>query len=368
MTQCLPPLLTPLDTALVRLLGGLDSVAPIELPLADARGCVAAEMPPLAACPPHDIAAVDGWALSAGDVVGASSYSPAQLAALPAWVEAGDAMPSGCDCVLDAAAVDTSGPIAEVLADGVPGRGVRRAGSDHAGGKPVVAAGLEIRTHHLLLARAAGLKTLSVRRPRLRLVNVPGGTATAAVIAELARTAGADAIVVEARARDAESVADAADSVACDLLLTIGGSGPGRCDATVAALSECGELLAHGIALHPGKTTALGRIGTVPVIALPGSPDQALAAWLALALPLLDRLSGRQSRKPVSLPLARKVASGVGIAELALLANDRGTWLPLAAGDLPLQAIARADAWLLVPANSEGFAAGAAVDAYLMWE
>jgi len=42
--------------------------------------------------------------------------------------------------------------------------------------------------------------------------------------------------------------------------------------------------------------------------------------------------------------------------------------LPLAAGELPLQAIVRADAWLLINGNGEGFAAGAPVDAYLMPE
>src|SRR5512144_1547396 len=98
MTQRLPPSLTPLDAALAGLLRELPPVAPIALPLADALGCVAAEMPVLKAYPPHDIAAVDGWALRANDLVGASSYSPLPLTAPPVWVEAGDAMPAACDC------------------------------------------------------------------------------------------------------------------------------------------------------------------------------------------------------------------------------------------------------------------------------
>ena len=68
----------------------------------------------------------------------------------------------------------------------------------------------------------------------------------------------------------------------------------------------------------------------------------------------------------MTLPLARKIASSVGIAEIALLAREGDAWLPLAIGDLPLQAIARADAWLAVPGGSEGFAAGTAVDAYML--
>ena len=186
------------------------------------------------------------------------------------------------------------------------------------------------------------------------------------MIAESARAAGAEVACAEAAGRDPGSIAGALEPGACDLLLTIGGSGVGRTDAVVMALAERGEVLAHGIALQPGRTSAVGRIGNVPVIALPGAPDQALAAWWTLALPVLDRLSGRQKRQAGTLPLARKIASSVGIAEIVLLERNDGAWMPLAAGDLSLQTIARADAWLAVPGGAEGFAAGTPVDAYIL--
>ncbi|MGY4368110.1 molybdopterin biosynthesis enzyme [Bradyrhizobium sp. LB1.3] len=63
MTQRLPPSLTPLDTALAALLKGLDPLAPVQLPLTEAAGCIAAGTPLLAAHPPRDVAAADGWAL-----------------------------------------------------------------------------------------------------------------------------------------------------------------------------------------------------------------------------------------------------------------------------------------------------------------
>ncbi len=93
---------------------------------------------------------------------------------------------------------------------------------------------------------------------------------------------------------------------------------------------------------------------------LPGAPDQALAAWWTLALPVLDRLSGRRPRKTVNLPLARKIASSVGIAEIVLLERKQDIWVTLAVGELSLDAIARAEAWLVVSGGSEGFAAGSA--------
>jgi molybdopterin molybdotransferase len=367
-TQRLPASLTPLDVALAALAHRLEPVAPVELPLAEALGCVAGAMPPLQAFPPRNIAAADGWALRARDLAGASSYSPLPLANPPAWVEAGDAIPDDCDCVVDSDAVDQAGPMVQVLAEAIPGQGVRRIGGDIAAGS-VMGIGRQIRPLDLLIARAAGLEKLNVRRPRLRLVNIAatsGQAATASLISELARAAGADTIVAEAMGRDVTAIAKAVDIGACDVLVTIGGSGVGRSDAAIAALAQRGEVIAHGIALQPGRTSAVGWVGEIPVIALPGAPDQALAAWWTLVLPVLDKLSGRQPRQPVTLPLARKIASSVGIAEIVLLETKEGAWMPLAIGDLSLETIARADAWLVVSGAAEGFAAGTPVDAYML--
>jgi molybdopterin biosynthesis enzyme len=368
ITQCLPAALIRLETAVAILLHELEADAPEELPLAEALGCVAAEMSALPSAPVHDLAAADGWAVNANDVVGASSYSPLAVVRPPTWVNAGDAMPQHCDCVLDVDAVDTSGPIVEVIVEGVPGQGIRRAGSNIAADHPAMASGHLIRPRDLLTARIAGLETLNVRRPKLCIVNLPGGTATAHLIADHARANGAHVTEIEAAARDAASIADVLDSTGTDLLIAVGGSGVGRNDATVTALARRGEVLAHGVALQPGRTVAIGRADAVPVLVMPGTPDHALAAWFALALPALERLSRRRSREPRLLPLSRKIASSVGLAEIALLEERDGAWLPLAIGDLPLHVMARADAWLLIPGSSEGFAAGTPVDAYLWRE
>jgi molybdopterin biosynthesis enzyme len=361
--------LTPLDTALAMLLDGHASVEPGELPLAEALGSVTAQMPPLRALPACDVAAADGWAFRARDLVGASSYSPLPLAQPPIWVEAGDPLPGDCDCVVDADLVESSGPLAEVVAEAIPGQGVRRTGQDLAEASAIMSAGRPLRALDLLVARAAGLKTLRVRRPRLHLVNVRATAAdnvTAPLVAELAEAAGAAVLRFDATGRDAASIARALDAQTCDLIISIGGTGVGRGDATVQALAMQGKVLAHGIALAPGRTAAIGKVGNVPVIALPGAPDQALAAWWTLALPVLDRLSARQTRPALRLPLARKIASGVGVTEIALLQKIDDSWMPLASGDLSLDAMARADGWLAISAGSEGFAAATPVDAYIL--
>ena len=90
-----------------------------------------------------------------------------------------------------------------------------------------------------------------MRRPRLRIVNVPGGTVTADLIAESARNAGAEVVASLPAARDAASIATALDGGACDLLLIVGGSGVGRTDATVTALRERGEVSLMALPCSP---------------------------------------------------------------------------------------------------------------------
>lgn len=259
-TQRLPASLTPPDVALGALLRELKPVAANGRPSPDATGCNVAGIPEVKAWPPHDVAAVDGWALRASDLVGASSYSPLALMTQPVWVEAGERIPDGCDCVLDDDSVDRTGPLAQVLAEAIPGQGIRRKGGEIADASRISGAW---RTGDLLPA---------LHRPRLRVVNVPGGILTAKLIAGSLRKAGIDVAFVEAAARDPASIVKALDAGTCDLLLVIGGSGVGRTDATVVALAECGEVIAHGLALQPGRTAAIGRIETVPVIALPARP------------------------------------------------------------------------------------------------
>jgi molybdopterin biosynthesis enzyme len=353
-TQRLPASLTPLDVALAALLRDLGMVAPRWDARPDAPPPALAEVPELKAWPSHDVAAVDGWALSASDLVGASSFTPLPLSRLPVWVEAGDRMPDGCDCVIDEDAIDLMGPIAQALSEAIPGQGVRRKSGAIADPSRIAGAWRPGDLRH------AGL--------RLRVVNVPGGAVTAKLIACGLREAGIKVMFVEAATRDAASVAGLLDGSGCDLLITIGGGGVGRTDATVIALAERGEVIAHGLALQPGRTAAVGRIARTPVIALPGAPDQALAVWWALVLPVLDRLSGRQTQPTATLSLARKIASSVGIAEVVLLERQGDGWMPLSVGDLPFAMIARADAWLLVPGGSEGHAAGTPVNAYMLRE
>ena len=182
--------------------------------------------------------------------------------------------------MLEPELLEQTGPIVQVISEAIPGAGVRRVGEDMKAESTPVLAGKMLGPLDVAVARAIGLERLAVRCPRLRIVNVPatnGVSPTAQLVAEAARHVGADVICIDAAGRDATSVANELDVKSCDMLLTIGGTGIGRADATIGALAARNALLAHGVALQPGRTAAIGRIGRCPIVALPGSLDQALA-------------------------------------------------------------------------------------------
>jgi molybdopterin molybdotransferase len=361
------PELSRVETALALLTEGLTPIAAVDLPLSEALGAVAAEAAPIPMpLPAADTAVVDGFAFRAADLLGASYYSPVVPAGPLLWVEAGGTLPPGCDCVVEAGLVDRSGPLVEICGEAVAGHGVRRRGEDLPAGHLPVTAGQRIRAVDILVAQEAGLSDLPVRRPLLHLLDVAsatGSTASTRLVAACARAAGAAIVAGDPVARDVTAIGEAVVATACDLVVLVGGTGTGHGDVTAEALAARGVLLAHGVALEPGTTTAVGRIGQVPVIALPGAPDQALAAFRMFVEPVLDRLSGRHPPPARTLPLARKIASTVGVTELVLLREVDGAWLPLAIGRFPLHRLAGADAWLAVPGASEGFAAGTPVAA-----
>ncbi|MDB5507813.1 MAG: molybdopterin-binding protein [Hyphomicrobiales bacterium] len=360
--------LTPLDVASRMLMKQLAPVPSRLVPLAEAYGRYGAASHEFAAAMPRrHTAACDGWAMRASDLVGASSYAPVPLTTPLHWIEAGDDLPEGADCVVDPAAVDLVGPLPLIVLESFPGENIRRAGQDLAENWLADFEGRKLDAFDLLAAEQAGLTHVQVRAPRVALVDIPsrsGAQATASLIERFVRAAGADVSRTSARDRGLDATAEALRAAAdADLILTIGGTGVGRQDHAVDAIERAGQVLAHGLALRPGRTAALGSLGARPVIALPGLPDQALAVWWALVEPVLAALSAARPASPRGLVLERKIASSIGLAEIVLLAQRDQRLDPLATGDLPLQRLRGATHVLVVGGDSEGCAPGTEVHA-----
>ena len=87
-----------------------------------------------------------------------------------------------------------------------------------------------------------------------------------------------------------------------------------------------------------------------------------MAIWLLIGRYLVAKLAGGSiADMPVTLPLKRKVTSTIGLTELVPVSCAGGVAEPLASGYLSLESLARSDGWIVVPAESEGFAAGTPV-------
>jgi molybdopterin molybdotransferase len=353
--------LTPLAEVLALIDAEVKSVTPRTLDVVAAAGrTLAAD----AAAPTRPAAATalhDGWALAADLTLGAGTYAPTLLPRMPTRVEAGQAMPPDTDSVAPFDAVKTTSAGAEALITINPGDGVLPVGGDCDPALPLRRAGDRLRPTDLAAFAAAGIARVTVREPRVRVLPLRGSTivnaAARAVAADIERRGGAVRLDEAGRGLDVAIGAESADCI-----VGIGGTGSGRNDISVHVLAREGRVAVHGMALAPGETAALGFAGTCPVLLLPGRLDAALAVWMVVGRRLLAQLAaGRHNDPADTLTLARKVASAVGLAELVPVRRNDDQAEPLASRYLPLSSLTRADGWILVPAESEGYAAGSSV-------
>jgi molybdopterin molybdotransferase len=353
--------LTPLRAILALIESRVSLVKARKCATAAAAGLSLADDIVTAERPTGSIALADGFAVDAAAVADAGPYAPVLLASLPQWVEAGEALPSGTDAVAPLDAITQRGERVEVIAPVVTGQGVLPAGGDAAAQTVLRRSGERLRDIDCAVAAAVGFAELSVREPRIWIAR---GRAAAtppvdAGVSMLARFVGKTGGATHGELTDLhEALArDEADAV-----IAIGGTGGGRDDESVRTLARLGRVETHGIAISPGETAAFGFAGERPVLLIPGRIDAALALWLLIGRHLVAKLAGGSvADAPTVVPLKRKVTSTIGMTELIPVSCAGGMAEPLASGYLSLTALAHSDGWIAVPADSEGFPAGAQV-------
>jgi molybdopterin molybdotransferase len=347
--------LTPIADALARLDTLVGPATPRVAGLSLALGRILAEDVVIAAPIPSTARALrDGWALRSDLTTDASGYAPAALP-FAMRIDVGEMLPGDADAVAPLDAVAMRDGAAQALAPVAPGEGVLPAGADAAGRATLLSSGRRLGGIEIAVLAAAGVDEVRVRAPRLRLARAGAASdavidATIACIGDSISSQGGVATVAAY-----ENLAGAFADSDADAVIVVGGTGSGRRDASVRTLAALGEVLVHGVALLPGEATALGTVGARPVLGLPGRLDAALAAWHMLGRVMMARLAGNRETLPVRTAwLTHKVSSSLGLAELMPVRCEGVSATPIASGYVPLAALAQANGWVFIPAESEG--------------
>jgi molybdopterin molybdotransferase len=409
------PPLVPVEQHLADVLAAIRPVEPAWVPLAGAHGTVLAEhVTASTPLPSFDNSAMDGYAVRAADLAGASADTPVTLE-VRGEIAAGDTgdyrveagtvleimtgarLPEGADAVVPVEWTDggirseestVSGASTVVTVRQAPDvdNAVRHRGDDVAEGEVLLPEGTLIGPVQMALLAASGQGEVLARTPpRVAVIStgnelvepgtplIPGQIweSNSFMLAAACRRAGAT--VRRHRLRDDPAVvlstlegllSDA------DLLITSGGvSMGGEHDVVKAALSKLGTITFRKVAMQPGMPQGFGTLGPdrTPIFTLPGNPVSAYVSFILFVQPALDALKGYspQRKPPVQAALTMSVRSPRGRRSYlrGVLDDAQETVVPLTGqSSHQLGALAQANALIIVPEDVTRMAAGDGVD------
>jgi len=359
----------------------------VQVPLEEAAGRITAG--PIFArysVPEIHLAAMDGIAVVSADTKDASEQHPVVLSRA-ARVNTGNIVPRDYDAVIMIEDVWESEGKYTIRKSVSPWQHVRPAGEDLAESEMVMPSRHRVRPHEIGALATYGITGLDTITVRIGLVPtgselVPAGTRPKPGQVVESNTVMAKAILDSVGAtctrypfvEDKPEIIREAVARACrenDLVIVSAGSSAGTKDYTADVIAGLGEVLVHGIATKPGKPAIIGRVKNKPVIGLPGYPLSALTVIRELVIPLLKRY-GLAVPEPVIImaDITSALAKEIGSDEFVLctLGKVGGRWTvsPQSKGAGVQMSAVRANAYLRVPRDSEGFNAGDEVDVRLM--
>jgi molybdenum cofactor synthesis domain-containing protein len=371
--------------------------------LADALGCALAQdvVAPIDV-PPFDRSNVDGFAVRSADLAAAGEATPLRLvlsdeiiacgvaptqpvlSGAATAIATGGPVPRGADAIVMVEHTQPAGPRAiEVRRAASPGQFVSYAGSDIARGEALLRAGTLIGSREIGMLAACGIATISVvRRPRVAVLSTgdelvqPGrplrpaaiyDTNGAIVTAAISENGG-EAAFLGAIPDDEDQLETAmrralADS---DMLVLSGGTSKGAGDVSHRIIARLGKpgILAHGVALKPGKPLCLAVCDGKPVIILPGFPTSAMFTFHDMIVSVLRRMAGLPPRSDakVAAKIPVRIASELGRTEfvmVSLVEGDSGLIAyPTGKGSGAITSFAQADGFLRIDALADQMPAG----------
>jgi molybdopterin molybdotransferase len=346
-------------------------------------------------------AAMDGYAVRAEETLGASTYQPVPLRLVgEAWpgrpfsgrlgpgeavrIMTGAMVPDGADAVVMAEYAREEGELVWITEPVPQRRHISEVGEDIRAGEVLFPAGRKLRPQDLGVLSSVGYAQVPVvRRPRVDLVITGDELLPVGSRPEGSRIVDANSVMLYAFvSRDGATprmtglVPDRVELLEerllaqeADVVLVTGGTSVGQEDLAPLVVARRGQLLVHGVAVRPSSPTGFGLIGNTLVFLLPGNPVSCLAAYDLFAGPAIRKLGGLSPELPypqVQLRLVRKISSVLGRLDYVRVKVRQGEVEPLAvSGASILSSTTRADGFVLVPPDSEGYAPGEEVTVYL---
>jgi len=384
----------------------MESAAPIErterVAITEANGRVIAQ-PAVSTVdvPPFNRAAMDGYAVIAEDTFGAGPYDPRSLTCIEKVytgqvpsrrvsqgecieIATGAPMPDGADAVVMVEETERADAnTIRVLTPVYPRQHVGRRAADIASGQTVLEPGTLLNPSRIGALAATGVTEVDVYdRPRIAILSTgneivePGHSLAPGQIYDINRftlsaviAAHGGTPVVLPTAPDtlddlAAAVRSATDN---DVLVFSGGSSVGERDLILDVLQRLGDVVFHGIALKPGKPTVFGRIGSQPVLGMPGYPTSCLSNAYLLLVPLLRYLARLPAHRPqtTTVPLARRVLSTTGRHQFYSVRIIDGQAVPAFKASGDITSMSQADGYFEIPAQTDIVEAGEMVEVKL---
>ena len=395
-----PGSMTNVDVVRERIVSSVEPLPIVEVELVNARGFVLSDdIVAPADVPPFRNSAMDGYAIRAGETLGADRSSfqivttiPAGAAATPKLqpgqsvrIMTGAPMPDGADAVVRFEEVEIEGDRVNICREIEAGENVRLAGEDIRAGERVLRQGDQIGPIEIGLLAALNFGSVPVhRRPTVGILSTgdevvdvgsdlgPGQIRDSNAYALAARVEelGGTALRLGIAADSAESIRNGIDAAReCDLIITSGGVSVGDFDLVKEVLQSEGEIEVLMVRMKPGKPLAFGIVGGTPLIGLPGNPAAAVVSFDQFVRPAILKMLGNHH---LDLPIvrARLLVDVVNRGrrrhyERGILSTIDGAWVAKPTGihgSAMLSGLLAANCYIVIPEDQSFVKAGTDVE------
>jgi molybdopterin molybdotransferase len=387
--------LVPIDEARRKVLSAIEPLPPLQMPLTDAYGCVAAEdMVAKVDLPEFASSAMDGFAVRAYDVIDATPSSPAELKVVgrsemgkrpEATVGMGEAvkiatgapLPAGADAIVPIENAEEDEGLVRLFEAAVEGKHVRPRGEDVHEGDLLVPRGRRLAGAELgLLANAGVPHPLVHPRPRVIVLSTgdelipPTETpqfgqvrdANAYTLFGALREVGAIPVLAGIVKDDPDALKETVFSfeIQADAFVSSGGISVGERDVVKAAFFRRGDIEFSKVAMQPGMPQGFGFIEGKPFFGLPGNPVSTFVSFELFVRPAMLKMMGRTQlgRPEVTATLTGEIRGPKDKVVFARVEVARGPegWAATPTGGRGsnlIATVARANGLAIVPSGVE---------------